>query len=553
MNSNGRTLESDSGAGHRDEGFGMTRHQADVHGMTCDRCAVHVREALEAAGAERVEVYWRTGRALLDADDAAEAGLRAALDGTQYRLAGMREIDAGAGEARGDFDVDLLVIGSGGGAFAGAIRARDLGRSVLMVERGTTGGTCVNVGCIPSKAMLVDGLAAHGDPERMRSAQLRKRALVERLRADKYERLVDEYGIGFRRGHAELLDPHTVSIAGETVRARAILLAVGGRPSVPAIAGLEAAGYLTSTSALELERPPARLAVLGTGSVGLELGQMLGDFGAHVTFIARHRLVPAAEPEAAEVIREALTGAGHAVLEHHTTQAVTLEGDTKVLRGRDGEGSAFEVRVDEILLATGRTPNTDGLGLERVGVETDAAGHILVSAEQRTSVPSVFAVGDCTQQPEYVYVAAAGGAAAAENAFGEGGRRLDFGSLPRIIFTEPTIASAGLTEAMAREAGFEVETRVLPIEAVPRALVNGDTRGFAKLVADADSGRLLGATVVASNAADVVLAATIAIERGMSVEELGAVWAPYLTMAESLKLAAQTFTRDVSKLSCCAA
>ena len=234
--------------------------------------------------------------------------------------------------------------------------------------------------------------------------------------------------------------------------------------------------------------------MLGTGSVGLELGQMLGEFGAHVTFIARHRLVPAAEPEAAAVIREVLSEAGHLVLEHHTTQAVALEGGAKVLRGVDGEGNAFALRVDEILLATGRTPNTDGLGLTRVGVETDAAGHILVSAEQRTNVPGVFAVGDCTQQPEDVDVAAAGGAAAAENAFGEGGRRLDFGSLPRIIFTEPTIASAGLTESMAQEAGLEVETRVLSMEAVPRALVNGDTRGVAKLVADADSGRLLGAT-----------------------------------------------------------
>lgn len=505
MNGNGWTPEPIRGAGHREEEFGMRRHEADVHGMTCDRCALHERE--------------------IDA------------------------IDEGVS---GDFDVDLLVVGSGGGAFAGAIRARDLGRSVLMVERGTIGGTCVNVGCIPSKALLVDGLAAHGDPERMRSAQRRKRALVERLRADKYEHLLEEYGIGLRRGHAELLDPHTVSIAGETVRARALLLAVGARPSVPAIAGLEETGYLTSTSALERERPPARLAVLGTGSVGLELGQMLGDFGARVTFIARHRLVPGAEPEAAEVIREVLTEAGHVVLEHHTTQAVALEGDAKVLRGVDGEGNAFELRVDDILLATGRTPNTDGLGLERAGVGTDDAGHILVDPGQHTNIPSVFAVGDCTQQPEYVYVAAAGGAAAAENAFGEGGGRLDFGSLPRIIFTEPNIAAAGLTEAVAREAGLEVETRVLPMEAVPRALVNGDTRGLAKLVADAGTGRLLGATVVAPTAADVVLAATIAIERGMSVRELGAVWAPYLTMAEALKLAAQTFTRDVATLSCCA-
>lgn len=530
----------------------MIRHEAHIEGMTCDGCAGHVREAFEGAGAERIEVDWRTGRARMDASGASETGLREALSGSSYRLIGLREIDAGD-EATGDFDVDLLVIGSGGGGFAGAIRARDLGRSVLMVERGVTGGTCVNVGCIPSKALLVDGVAAHGAPERMRSALQRKRALVERLRAEKYEHLLDEYGIGFRRGHAEILDPHTVTVAGAPVRTRAILVAVGGRPSIPAIPGLEEAGYLTSTSALELERPPSRLAVLGTGSVGLELGQMLGDFGAHVTFIARHRLVPTSEPETAEVIREVLSEAGHVVLEHHATETVVCEGDLKVLRGRDRQGNAFEVPVDEILVATGRTPNTDGLGLERAGVRTDDAGHILVDAEQRTSAPDIFAAGDCTQQPQYVYVAAAGGAAAAENALGEGGRRLDFGSLPRIIFTEPSIAAAGLTETLAHEGGYAVETRVLPMDAVPRALVNGDTRGFAKLVADADTGRLLGATVVASNAADVVLAATIAIDRGMTVEELGAVWAPYLTMAESLKLAAQTFRRDVAKLSCCAA
>ncbi len=530
----------------------MTHLEAHVEGMTCDGCARHVREAFERAGAERVEVDWRAGRARLQPNGTTESDLSDALSGTSYRLTDLREM-RGSSPVDGDFDVDLLVVGSGGGAFAGAIRARDLGRSVLMVERGITGGTCVNVGCIPSKAMLVDGVAARGDSEQMRSALERKQALVARLRADKYEHLLGEYGIDFRHGHAELLDTHTVAVAGEPVRARAVLLAVGGRPAVPVLAGLEETGHLTSTSALELERPPVRVAVLGTGSVGLELGQMLGDFGAHVTFIARHRLAPNSEPETADVIHSVLREAGHVVLEHHTTERVTREGADKVLRGRDREGNPFEVRVDEILVATGRTPNTDGLGLERAGVKTDGGGHILVDAEQRTNVPGVFAVGDCTQQPKYVYVAAAGGVAAVENAFGDGGRRLNFDTLPRIVFTAPNIAAAGLTEAMARAAGYQVETRVLPMEAVPRALVSGDTRGFAKLVAEAGTGRLLGATIVAANAADVVFAATIAIDRGMTVEELAAIWAPYLTMAESLKLAAQTFSRDVSKLSCCAA
>ncbi|MEJ7826509.1 MAG: mercury(II) reductase [Solirubrobacteraceae bacterium] len=530
----------------------MSRLEARIDGMTCDGCARRVREAFERAGAEHVEVDWQGASARLDPKCASEADLRDALSDSSYRLTGLRELD-GPSDRDGACDVELLIIGSGGGAFAGAIRARELGRSVLMVEHATTGGTCVNIGCIPSKAMLVDAAAAHGDADRMRSAQQRKRALVARLRADKYEHLVEEYGFELRHGRAELIGPHTVAIDGEPVRAQSILIAAGARPAGPAIPGLRDAGYLTSTTALELERLPARIAVLGTGPVGLELGQMLGDFGAQVTFIARRCLAPNTEPEIADVMRRVFGDAGHTVLERHTTETVAVEGSEKVLRGRDATGKPFELHVDELLVATGRTPNTDGLGLERVGVQTDERGHILVDAEQRTSAAGIFAVGDCTQQPQYVYVAASGGAAAADNALGQGGRRLNFEALPRIIFTEPAIASAGLTEAAARDAGRDVDSRVLPLDVVPRALVNADTRGLVKLIAETGSGRLLGATIVATGAGDIVLAATLAIERGMTVTELGATWAPYLTMAESLRLAAQMFNRDVSKLSCCAA
>jgi len=292
--------------------------------------------------------------------------------------------------------------------------------------------------------------------------------------------------------------------------------------------------------------------VIGANAVGLELGQALGSFGSKVTFIELERVAPFEEPEVSEAIRGILADSGHDVIEGARTERVSVEGGEKVLRGTaDGEG--FELRVDEILVATSRRPNSDGLALEAIGVETDGRGAIVVDPEQRTSVPSIFAAGDVTDQPQFVYVAAAGGAAAAENAFGEGGRRLDFNSLPRIIFTSPQIAGAGLTEAGAVEAGFEVETRVLPLEAIPRALVNGDTRGLFKLVAEAGTGRLLGASAIADGAGEVISSAVLAIERGMTVDELASAWAPYLTMAEGLKLAAQTFTRDVAKLSCCAA
>ena len=450
-------------------------------------------------------------------------------------------------------DYDLLVIGSGGGAFAAAIRARDLGARVLMVERGTVGGTCVNVGCIPSKALLVRSEHARlaGAPS-LGEALATKDELVERLRQTKYLDLFDEYGIEFRSADARLLGPQTVAVDGKSVTAEAILVATGARPAVPPIPGLEEAGCLTSTSALELAEAPRRLAVIGAGPVGLELGQMLGNFGSRVTFIARRAVAPRAEPEVSAALCDVLEADGHRVLAAATTTEVASEGGEKILRG-SAAGEPFELAVDEILVATGRTPNTDGLGLEEVGVDVDASGAIVVDTEQRTAVPSIYAAGDVTSQPRFVYVAAAGGAAAVENALGPGGQGLDFSALPQIVFTSPALAQAGLTEAEARERGVEVKTTVLPLDAIPRALVSGDTRGLFKLVAEAGSGRLIGASILAAGAPDVIQSAVLAISQRMTVDEIATTWAPYLAMAEGLKLAVQTFDRDVAKLSCCAA
>jgi mercuric reductase len=450
-------------------------------------------------------------------------------------------------------DYDLIVIGSGGGAFAGAIRARDLGRRVLMVDRGTIGGTCVNVGCIPSKALLVRSERARlaGSPD-LAEALRAKGELVERLREAKYVDLLAEYGIEFRAGSARLVDSHTVAVDDASVSAEAILIAAGARPATPAIPGLEDAGFLTSTSALDLSEAPSRLAVLGAGPVGLELGQMLGNFGSQLTFIARRGIAPRAEPEVGAILGDVLEAEGHQIVASATTTEVSVENGEKVLRGEAG-GATFEVRADEILVATGRTPNTEGLGLEEAGVELDEAAAIVVDSEQRTAVPSVYAAGDVTTQPRFVYVAAAEGAAAVENALGLGGEALDFSALPQIVFTSPAIAQAGLTEAEALRRGFEVQSTVLPLDAIPRALVNGDTRGLVKLVAEAGSGRLIGASVLAAGAPDVIQSGVLAIEHEMTVEELSRTWAPYLAMAEGLKLAAQTFERDVTQLSCCAA
>ncbi len=528
--------------------------RAVVQGMTCGTCASHVKRTFEGAGAHDVKVDWRSGRVELDTGSADLAVLEQSLTGTRYTVERIAAHPSpsrnGSGATR---DTDLVVIGSGGAAFAGALRARDLGKRVVMVERGTTGGTCVNVGCIPSKSLLASAKRAAGDAALLARAVERKDALVDQLRQQKYVDLIDAYGIDFRAGEARIVGPHTVELGGELVAAEAILVAAGGRPAAPPIPGLEESGYLDSTSALELTEPPARLAVIGAGAVGLELGQMLGLFGSTVTFIARRTVAPHAEPEISDGIRAMLVGGGHSVLEHATTTSVAVEDGEKVLRGSAGDGSAFEVRADELLVATGRRANTEGLGLEEIGVELDGRGRVLVDEEQRTTVASIFAAGDVTAQPQYVYVAAAGGAAAVQNALGGGRERLDFSALPRIVFTFPQIATAGRTESEAIRDGIEVETTVLPLSAVPRALVNDDTRGLVKLVAEHGSGRLIGASALAEAAGEVIYAAVLAIQQGMTIAELAGTWAPYLTMAEALRLAAQTFDRDVAQLSCCAA
>ena len=533
----------------------MAELELQIEGMSCSRCARHVEAALKQAGATEASVDWRRGSASVTEGDVDERVLDAALAGTRYRLEGIVRagVSPPAVDGGGPYDYDLIVLGSGSAAFAAAIRARDLGRRALLVEQGTIGGTCVNVGCVPSKSLVAGSERARltGGPV-LADAVTRKAALVGQLREEKYVGLLDEYGIELREGQAQLAGPHGITVDGDTVTAGAILVATGARAAVPPIPGLEDAGYLTSTSALELTDAPARLAVIGANAVGLELSQAFGNFGSEVTFLDIARVAPFEEPEVSEAIRAVLEEEGHTVMEGARTERVRADGGEKVLEGTHG-GEPFELRVDAVLVATSRVPNTERLGLERVGVDTDQRGAVVVDERQRTSVPSIWAAGDVTSQPQFVYVAAAGGAAAAENALAGGRERLDFAALPRIIFTKPTIASAGLTEAQAGDRGFAVASRVLPLDAIPRALVNGDTRGLVKLVAEAGSGQLLGASVVADGAGEVIQAAVLAIERGMTVEELASTWAPYLTMAEGLKLAAQTFARDVAKLSCCAA
>ena len=262
--------------------------------------------------------------------------------------------------------------------------------------------------------------------------------------------------------------------------------------------------------------------------------------------LARNTLFFREDPAIGEAVTAVFRAEGMAVLPHTQASAVSFTDGKFTLITNHGE-----LRADELLVATGRAPNTRGLHLDAVGVTLDARGAIMVDDHMRTSAADVFATGDCTDRPQLVYVAAAGGTRAAINMTG-GDAALDLTTMPAVVFTDPQVATVGLTEAEARLRNIETDSRTLPLDAVPRALVNFDTRGFIKLVAEAGTGRLLGVHIVAPEAGEVIQAAALAIRARMTVHDLADRLFPYLTMVEGLKLAAQTFTKDVSQLSCCA-
>jgi mercuric reductase len=280
----------------------------------------------------------------------------------------------------------------------------------------------------------------------------------------------------------------------------------------------------------------------------MEQAQLFAHLGTRVTMLVRSQLARREEPEIAQGIRDAFVRDGIAVLQHTVPCEVRRDGDEVVVMA-DGQ----ELRAEQLLVATGRHPRTEGLGLQAVGVELARDGEVVIDADMSTTNPRIWAAGDVTGYPQFVYVAAKQGTIAVENAFEHAGRRIDYSALPRITFTSPTIASAGITEAEARDQGLECECRVLGLENVPRATVSRNTGGVVKLVAERDSGRVLGVHLLADGAGDAILAGVYAIEARRTVADLADGWDPYLTIGEAIHLVALSFSRDPNKLSCCAA
>ncbi|GBO88285.1 MULTISPECIES: mercury(II) reductase [Marinobacter] len=464
-----------------------------------------------------------------------------------------------------DKNLHIAVIGSGGAAMAAALKAAERGARITLIERGIIGGTCVNTGCVPSKIMSRAAHIAHLRTESPFdggvSAQIPKvdranllqqqQTRVEELRDAKYEGILrDQTAITVLNGEARFVDANNLVVqlneGGEqNVHFDRAFIGTGARPAEPSIPGLAETPYLTSTSALALITVPERLIVIGAGFVALELAQAFARLDSKVTVLARSHLLSGEEPAVGEAIEAAFRREGIEVLKQTQASRVDYTDNEFVI-----ETNAGTLRTDQLLVATGRIPNTENLNLAGIGVET-SRGAIQVDGQLQTTVPGVYAAGDCTDQPQFVYVAAAGGSRAAVNMTG-GEATLDLSAMPGVMFTDPQVATVGLTEAEALKQGYNVDTRLLDLENVPRALVNFNTHGFIKMVAERDSGRLLGVQAVAGEAGELIQTAVIALRSRMTVQDIGDELFPYLTMVEGLKLCAQTFTKDVKQLSCCA-
>ena len=470
---------------------------------------------------------------------------------------------------------DLVILGSGSTAFAAALRAQEMGKTAVMTEERTIGGTCVNRGCLPSKN-LIEAAKLIYDAKNPRYPGLtpstlgldfgalvaQKDAVIEGYRQKKYDSLVGGL-VSIVQGHAKFTDARTVEIGGRRLTGEKILIATGSRPVLPAIEGLDTVPYLTSdllthNEPMEMKELPRSLLIVGGGYIALELGQMFARFGAEVTILERNAQVLAHgyEPEVGQAIGPLLEAEGVRVVTGASIQAVRRDRGGVAATVMVGE-KPQEFRAERLLVATGRRPNTDGIAVERAGVALDAAGAVRVDEFLRTNVPHVFAAGDVigreTDSQMATPVGSHDGGIAAHNALsGQPSRPVDHRVIPRAIFTDPQIGVVGMTEEQALAAGHSCWCNTVPMSLVPRAGAIRDPKGVIKMVADEDTGEVLGVSMVGNSAAEVIHEAAMGLRFRATVDDYVDMLHVYPTMAEALKIVAISRYKDPAKLSCCA-
>ncbi len=469
---------------------------------------------------------------------------------------------------------DLVILGWGASAFSAAIKASEMtGKEmrIAMVGKGPIGGTCVNMGCVPSKYLLeashniirlekprIKGLypseVRFDDKEIMTGL----REYVNHARREKYENVIRGYkNVELFKGTGRFSEKNTVSILGEDGKVRErisapnVLIATGSSPIIPDIKGLDEVGYLTSDTIWNIDRIPSSIAIIGGGAVGLEIGQALSGMGSEVTIIeARNSLLPQTEPEIGVILKNRLEQEGIRFLMNSTVKEVKRDGGMKVIK-IESQDNTTEIHVDELLVAVGRKPNTDLLNLEIPGVMTDKRGGIIASNKMETNIPGIYAAGDVVSKEMYLEtLAAREGVIAVNNMFGEE-TTIDYSSTPWAVFTYPQVASVGMTEVKCLSKNGKSDSRTLRLKDLTKATIMGDDDGIIKVVVDPESKRIAGMHVIAPNAAEIIMEGVYAVKHGFTIDEIIETTHIFPTISEGIKLAAQSFIRDISSMSCC--
>ena len=409
---------------------------------------------------------------------------------------------------------DLVILGHGSAAFAAAIKANDLGVKTAMVGASLTkgtlvGGTCVNVGCIPSKRLITVGTLFYNSTHNscqgikydqgkldFRKVVRQKDELVRKFRREKYRRVLDHLKhVTYHEGQGRFESKSEVALNGRTLEASRFIVATGARANIPQVKGIQNVHYLTNEEALNLQELPQSLCVIGGRALGLEFAQMYAQFGTRVTVLQRsQRILPEGEPVVSNALAGYMKEMGIGIKTGVTIKTIEEKGSNKVVKYTSKRKNLL-VKSEQVLFATGRRPNTEDLQLSAAGVETDEKGFVKVNNQMQTSALHVWAAGDVTGEPMLETIAAKEGLVAVENAFSKGPKkRISFDEVPSAVFTYPEVARVGLTESQVKARGMHCSCVTLPFDLVPKAHVIGDMRGLLKLVINNDTKQILGYT-----------------------------------------------------------
>ncbi|MFQ6083864.1 MAG: mercury(II) reductase [Candidatus Aminicenantia bacterium] len=461
---------------------------------------------------------------------------------------------------------DLVIIGGGAAGFAAAIKASEFEVKIAMIEAENLGGICVNVGCVPTKHLLAVGyLYKLGKLKRFEGIGLeqkfldfrkvieQKEKLINELRKEKYINVANDFpNVDIYKEKAQFISKNQVKVGKEILQAEKFIIATGSSPNILKIRGIEKVEYLTNVEALTLKKLPKSLLIIGGRALSLEFAQMYNNFGTKVTILQRSkRIIPDEEPEISLRLKEYLEFEGIGIHTNVQLKNIEQRGNEKLVTVMI-EGKEREFKGDQLLMATGRRPNTSQLGLEKAGVKVGQKnGAILTNEKLETTANHIWAAGDVRGIIMLETVAAKEGFIAANNALSNKKLAVDFHSVPHAIFTDPQVASVGLTDEKAVQQGYQCKCRVLDMSLVPKASVISDTRGLIKMVIDAKTDRILGVHILSPLAADVIHEAILTVKFKMTIDDIIDTVHIFPTLSESIKLVAQSFRKDISKLSCC--